>query len=144
MTWLILTFEETSRYLERVCTKTSDWYLNWLISVITYLRAKYYCLKCLLFWFRTMKTPVVHYQRCMVKVSYFRLIRFFFFFHLSVVTKYHSKDPQRNVTNINTDVIYWTVLAVELWLSTSRWSRNKRCFMPLASVIVIRGFQWIP
>ena len=36
-----------------------------------------------------MKTPML-YQRCMAKVSYFWLIRFFF--HTIVVSKNHSKD----------------------------------------------------
>ena len=31
-----------------------------------------------MFWFRTMKTLIVLYQRCMAKISYIRLIRFFF------------------------------------------------------------------
>ena len=47
------------------------------------------------------------------------------FFRASVVTKY-SKDPQRNGTNNNTDIIYWTVFSAGLWLSTSVWRRNKR------------------
>ena len=44
-----------------------------------------------------MKTPIVLYQRCMAKVSYLRLIRFFF--KGTVVTENHSKDSQRTGTN---------------------------------------------
>ena len=34
------------------------------------------------------------------------------FFHATVVTKNHSKDPQRNGTNHGTDIIYRTVLSI--------------------------------
>ena len=73
-----------------------------------------------------MKTPIVHYQRCMAKISYFWLIQFFFY--ASVVTKY-SKDPQRNGTNNGTDIIYWTELSAGLWLSASIWRWNKRFWL---------------
>ena len=59
-----------------------------------------------------MKTPIVLYQRSMAKVSYFRLIRFFF--HATAVTKNHSKDRQRNGNNHGTDIIYRTVLSAGL------------------------------
>ena len=51
-----------------------------------------------------MKTPIVLYQRCTAKVSYFWLIRDLL--HATVVTKNPSKDPQRNGTNHGTDIIY--------------------------------------
>ena len=41
------------------------------------------------------------------------------FFHATVVTKNHSKDPQRNGNNHGTDVIYRTALSAGLRLSTS-------------------------
>ena len=73
------------------------------------------------------------------------------FFHATVVTKNHSKDPQRNGNNHGTDIIYRTLLSARLRLSTSKWSRNNRfllsfCMesqMSLTSVIAIGAFQWI-
>ena len=81
----------------------------------------------LLFWFRTMKTPIVLYQRCMAKISYFRLIRFFLLG--TVVTENHSIDPQRTGTNQGIDIIYGTVLSAGLRLSTLIWRRNNRFFI---------------
>ena len=48
----------------------------------------------LLCWFRTMKTPIMIYQRCMTKISYFRLIRHFFFSGLwwqKIIPKIHKE-----------------------------------------------------
>ena len=41
------------------------------------------------------------------------------FFHVTVVTKNHPKDQQRNGTNHGTDIIYRTVLSAGLRLFTS-------------------------
>ena len=83
-------------------------------------------------WFGTIKTPIVLYQRCMAKVLYFLLIRFFFFFFsCDCGAKNHSKGPQRNGINHGTHIIYRTVLSAGLWLFTSIWSRNNRFSLSL-------------
>ena len=51
-----------------------------------------------------MKTLLVLYQRSNAKVSY--LLVDATFFHVTLVTKNHSKNQQRNGTNHGTDVIY--------------------------------------
>ena len=50
----------------------------------------------------------------MAKLLSFRLIRVFF--HGTVVTENHSKDPQRTGTNRGIDIIYKTVLIC--WIAT--------------------------
>ena len=70
------------------------------------------------------------------------------YFHGTVVTKNHSKKPQRNGNNHGTDIIYRTVLSAGLRLSTSisQYEVGITVFyylfymeshMPLASAIVI-------
>ena len=83
-------------------------------------------------WFGTIKTPIVLYQRCMAKVLYFLLIRFFFFFFsCDCGAKNNYKGPQRNGINHGTHIIYRTVLSAGLWLFTSIWSRNNRFSLSL-------------
>ena len=76
------------------------------------------------------------------------------FFHATVVTKNHSKDPQRNGNNHDTNTIYRTVLSAGLRLSTSisQYEVGIAVFcylfymeshMPLASANAIGAFQWI-
>ena len=76
------------------------------------------------------------------------------FFHATVVTKNHSKDPQRNGNNHDTNTIYRTVLSARLRLSTSisQYEVGIAVFcylfymeshMPLASANAIGAFQWI-
>ena len=76
----------------------------------------------LLFWLRTMKSPIVLYERYMAKVSYFRLIRSFFSWDCG--DRKSFQDPQRNGTNKGIDIIYKTVLRAGLRLPTSIWNRN--------------------
>ena len=76
------------------------------------------------------------------------------FFHATVVTKNHSKDPQRNGNNHGTDTIYMSVLSAGLRLSTSisqyevgitilYYLFYMENHMPLASTITIGAFQWM-
>ena len=76
------------------------------------------------------------------------------FFHATMVTKNHSKDPQRNENNQGIDIIYRTALFAGLRPSTSisQYEIGITAFyflfymeshMPLASAIATGAFQWI-
>ena len=90
-----------------------------------------------------MKIPIVLYHGKSIIFSVDAI-----FFHATVVTKNHSKDPQRNGTNHGTDIIYGTVLSAGLQLSTSILCRNNRFYyslyteshMSLASAVAIGEF----